>query len=855
MLNPYFQQGARSEQNLVQDLINEQLRMYGVEIYYLPRKYMTENTVIREVIESKFDDAYPLEAYIDNYDGYAENPVLLSKFGIEAQNEITLVVSRERWETYIQPLMENESNVKLTSRPKEGDIVYFPLGDRLFEIKYVEHEKPFYQLQKNYTYTLRCELFRYEDEVIDTGVAEIDDELTGDNADGTAGVDDSISTILGSTQTLTLVGTGVTATALTGIVDGYIRSIYLTNRGGGYTSTPTVGVSSAPSGGITGIPTCSMIGGIQYCNLNISSNQRSVQAVNLVNSGAGYTVAPNVTITGGKGSGALAVAGIGTTGGVGLVTVSGSGSGYVVAPTVTFSTPTHVGAAATAILDTPMVGGGVSVTSAVISIGSSSYLFPGGTTGGVFYKKAPTITFSLPTGSGNAAEATATLDDYNLTGGTILSVGITTGGRFYAEPPTVHIAPAPYSGAAATVGLAGSSIDPGAIAFSTTGRAYTTAPTVAISTSGTQIAPLVVSVGIATIHSITGIVTAVGFNSTTDPWCVGTGATIGIGYTVAPTITFIGLANPIDATATATIDADGQVDSISIGNSGYGYPSIPSVTIDPPEGIPEEFRALGFTTIRYNSIETSGTLGIGSTIITGITTTNIIVGDRIRLANGYDSPLFNFIPSGTYVSQIGLSTIYMSSTPTNVGIATSVFEFGIDKCGIVTGIGVTYGGGGYLTPPTVSISNTEGDKNYVDIASGIHTATGISTITSGGLVAGVWISDAGHGYILTPTVTLSDPSMDSTGNFVFNEIVTGQTSGTTARVKTWNSTTNTLEVGTVAGTFALGEYILGKSSGASHKLRIVDADPLDDGFADNKTIETVADTILDFSEGNPFGTP
>ena len=856
MLNPYFQQGARSEQNLVQDLINEQLRMYGVEIYYLPRKYMTENTVIREVIESKFDDAYPLEAYIDNYDGYAENPVLLSKFGIEAQNEITLVVSRERWETYIQPLMENESNVKLTSRPKEGDIVYFPLGDRLFEIKYVEHEKPFYQLQKNYTYTLRCELFRYEDEVIDTGVEEIDDELTGDNVDGTAGVDDSISTILGSTQTLTLVGTGVTATALTNIVDGYIRSISLSNRGGGYTSIPTVGVSSAPSGGITGIPTASMIGGIQYCNLNINSNQKSVQAINLVNSGAGYTVAPYVTITGGKGSGAIASAGIGTTGGVGVVTVSGSGSGYVVAPTVTFSTPTHVGAAATAILDTPMVGGGVSITSAVISIGSSSYLFPGGTTGGVFYKKAPTITFSLPTGSGNIATATATLDSWALTGGTVESVAINTGGRFYTDPPIGVTFDHPgWSYASATVGLAGSSIDPGSVAFSTTGRAYTTKPNVAITTSGTQIAPLIGAVGFATIHPITGIVTAVGFNSTTDPWCVGTGATIGIGYTVAPTITFSGSPSPVRATGSATIDADGQVDAVSIGNSGYGYAVAPGVTIDAPDGGSEEFRALGFTTIRYNSIETSGTLGIGSTIITGITTTNIIVGDRIRLASGYDNPLVNFIESDTYVSQIGVSTIYMSSTSSNVGIATSAFEFGIDKCGIVTGIGITYGGGGYLEPPTVSISNTEGDKNYVDIAAGIHTATGISTITSGGSVAGIWISDAGHGYILTPTVTLSDPSMDSTGNFVFNEIVTGQTSGTTARVKTWNSTTNTLEVGTVAGTFALGEYILGKSSGASHKLRLLDTDPLDDGFADNKTIETVADTILDFTEGNPFGNP
>ena len=156
MLNPYFQQGARSEQNLVQDLINEQLKMYGVEVHYLPRKYMTENTVIREVVQSKFDDAYPLEAYVDTYDGYGDNPVIMSKFGIQQTNEITLTISKDRWETYIEPLMANESNVKLVTRPKEGDLIYFPLGDRLFEIKFVEHEKPLYQLQKTYIYELRC---------------------------------------------------------------------------------------------------------------------------------------------------------------------------------------------------------------------------------------------------------------------------------------------------------------------------------------------------------------------------------------------------------------------------------------------------------------------------------------------------------------------------------------------------------------------------------------------------------------------------------------------------------------------------------------------------------------------------
>ena len=346
MLNPFFQQGSTSEQNLVQDLINEQLRMYGVEIHYLPRKYMNEKTVIREVVQSVFNDSYPLEAYVDNVEGYAENPTLLTKFGIEQTNEVNLVISRERWETYIQPLLKNESNVKLTTRPKEGDLVYFPLGDRLFEIKYVEHEKPFYQLRKNYVYTLKCELFRYEDEVIDTGVAEIDDTLVGDNADGTS--EDGLSTLLGSSQTLTLVGTGATATAVVGFnTEGSIRLINLSNRGGGYSAIPTIGVSSAPSGKVTGILTASMISGINVCNLNISDNLKSVQKVLITNPGAGYTLAPTLQITGGGGSGAAGTVFIGD-GTVGIVTLTDAGSGYTTAPSVTITGPVGVGTTATA---------------------------------------------------------------------------------------------------------------------------------------------------------------------------------------------------------------------------------------------------------------------------------------------------------------------------------------------------------------------------------------------------------------------------------------------------------------------------------------------------------------------------
>ena len=148
VLNPFFQQGSTSEQNLVQSLINEQLQIYGVNVHYMPRKYANSNTIIKEVIESKFDDAYPIEAYVESFDGYGENPTLLSKFGIQTTNELTLTISRDRFETYISPLMKNEADVRLSTRPKEGDLIYFPLGDRLFEIKYVEHEQPFYQLRK-----------------------------------------------------------------------------------------------------------------------------------------------------------------------------------------------------------------------------------------------------------------------------------------------------------------------------------------------------------------------------------------------------------------------------------------------------------------------------------------------------------------------------------------------------------------------------------------------------------------------------------------------------------------------------------------------------------------------------------
>ena len=333
-LNPYFQQGATSEQNLVQDLINEQLRMYGVEIYYLPRQYVTKNTVIKEVIESKFTNAYPLEAYVDTYDGYEGVGTLLSKFGIQDLDDLILIISKERYEDYISPLIENLPNIELTTRPREGDLVYFPLGDRLFEIKFVEHEKPFYQLQKNYVYELRCELFRYEDEVVDVGVDAVDDTVIDK----------------GYIQSLTLVGDAEQATATNGIVtEGGLRKVTLSNRGYNYvTSTttqypPRVAISSAPTGGVTAVGIATLIDNLINCDGVLDTK---VQGVEIRNPGYGYTVAPGIGFIHKTGVGAAATSEI-ADGTLGIITVTEGGSGYVTEPLVTIAGP-GVGTTATA---------------------------------------------------------------------------------------------------------------------------------------------------------------------------------------------------------------------------------------------------------------------------------------------------------------------------------------------------------------------------------------------------------------------------------------------------------------------------------------------------------------------------
>ena len=364
-LNPFFLQGSAGEQFLIQDLINEQLKIYGIDVYYLPRKFLKTDDILREVTSSKFDDNFIIEAYLDNYEGYAPGSDIMTKFGLRLKNEINLVISQERFQEFITPFLQGiqfgidggnitDYDLKLVSRPKEGDLIYFPLGERLFEIKRVEAEKPFYQLGKTYVYELQCELFEYENEDINTSIDEIDNTVVDE----------------GYITTLTLIPNTTSATATASIGGaGMVGRIVLSDDGYDYSTTPTVSISAPTSGTTaTAVAITTSVGGI-----------KSVKEIRITNAGAGYTSTspPTVTITGGGGTGAAATAVI-VDNGVQTLTVSNPGSGYFIVPTVTINGPS-VGQTATAVATINSSGGvsGLQITNA-----------------GYGYTENPTVTIS-----------------------------------------------------------------------------------------------------------------------------------------------------------------------------------------------------------------------------------------------------------------------------------------------------------------------------------------------------------------------------------------------------------------------------------------------------------------------------
>ena len=248
--NVYFTNGVRTEQLLIEDLIIESLKIYGQDFFYIPRTLVSKDEILGEDRLSQFKSSFPIEMYFENVDSLAGQGAFIQKFGLMMEQSATLVVARRRWEQ----LVGRYGVTQIPTRPNEGDLLYFPLTKGLFEIKFVQHQDPFYQLGKLYVYKLQVELFQYSSERIDTGVAEVD-----------------------VFETLKTFSTNTSRNPY-----GTITEITVTNSGSGYTEAPAVTFSS-------GAATATAV-------LGTDASSDKVVSITIDNPGTGYRTAPIITI-------------------------------------------------------------------------------------------------------------------------------------------------------------------------------------------------------------------------------------------------------------------------------------------------------------------------------------------------------------------------------------------------------------------------------------------------------------------------------------------------------------------------------------------------------------------------------
>jgi hypothetical protein len=263
--NVYFSHGTRNEQYLVEDLIIESLKIYGNEFFYIPRTLVSKDNILGEDRLSEFKSSFPIEMYFENVDSLDGQGAFIQKFGLMMEQSATLVVARRRWDQ----LVGRYGQTIIPTRPCEGDLIYFPLSKGLFEIKFVKHQDPFYQLGKLYVYKLQIELFQYSSERIDTGIREVD-------------VFESLKTF---------------STNSTRNPTSRVLKVTMTNNGSGYTSVPTVQFTSSSGFGATATAV-----------LGTGTSAGKVVSVTVTEDGQNYQTAPVVDFIGGGGAGATATA-------------------------------------------------------------------------------------------------------------------------------------------------------------------------------------------------------------------------------------------------------------------------------------------------------------------------------------------------------------------------------------------------------------------------------------------------------------------------------------------------------------------------------------------------------------------
>jgi len=277
---PTYYQGDSGEQGLYQDLVDEQIKLFGSDIYYMPRTILQDYT-LDDIVYSKYESQFQIEMLLQNVEGFGDTSEFISKFGLRVTDEVKFRVSTRRWDE-----ASTGYNLTVDGRPNEGDLLYFPLTKDLYEIKFVEREQPFYQFGKIQYYTMTAEIYEIGSDNIDTGVAEIDEiettfssaiklvmdpggigdfivgeEVVGDEflAKATATTDgDAIDSITITDSglhynsalppTVTISGGGGNGATATASVSssGLVTGILITNGGNGYSSAPTVTVDYSP---------------------------------------------------------------------------------------------------------------------------------------------------------------------------------------------------------------------------------------------------------------------------------------------------------------------------------------------------------------------------------------------------------------------------------------------------------------------------------------------------------------------------------------------------------------------------------------------------------------------------------
>ena len=233
--------GSAQEQKTIENLIVETIEIYGQDIYYVPRTIVNKDTVFGEDSDTKFESAKAIRAYVNNVEGWEGQGELLSKFGVRIEDKTTFIFSREKFKEHV----DDSVTLNVEGRPNEGDLIWFPITKHLFEIKFVEVERPFYQLGRNYVWECQCELFEYSDEEINTGITELDAIETAFANAITVGL------VAGGTGDFTV---GETVTGGTSNVtaevkswDNSTRTLIVINRSGTFTvpETLTGGTSGA----------------------------------------------------------------------------------------------------------------------------------------------------------------------------------------------------------------------------------------------------------------------------------------------------------------------------------------------------------------------------------------------------------------------------------------------------------------------------------------------------------------------------------------------------------------------------------------------------------------------------------